>query len=120
MSEDSREASERLQCISIMPYCAQATYILFPSCRVRSSGCFGSPPPPSSGKLLGALLENQTSRLRWSRSWTRAKQRQLRRQDGGLLHSAAAAFVAFAIALPLLARKMRDGKSVRISPGRIM
>jgi len=31
-----------------------------------------------------------------------------------------AALAVFAKALPLLARKMRDGKSVRISPGRIM
>jgi hypothetical protein len=41
-------------------------------------------------------------------------------QDGGFLHSAAEALASFAIALPLLARKMRDGKSVRISPERIM
>ena len=116
------EVSEWLRDISMMPWCTQVTHLLFPSCRVRSSGCLWSPPPPSSGDVLGALLENQTSRLRESKSWTRAKQRQLRRQDGGLLHSAVAALAALAKALPplLLARKMRDGKSVRISPGRIM
>jgi hypothetical protein len=37
-----------------------------------------------------------------------------------MLHSAAVAFAAFAKVLPLLVRKMRDGKSVRISPGRIV
>ena len=104
----------------MMLWHAQAAYLLFPNCNVRSSGVFLSLPPHGSGELLGALLENQTSRLRWSKSWTRAKQRQLRRQDGGLLHSATEALAAFAMALPLLARKMRNGKSVRISPGRIM
>jgi hypothetical protein len=98
--------------------------LLFPSCKVRSSGGLLSPLPPppplGSGEPLGALLENHTSRLSWSRSWTRAKQRQLRKQAGGLLQSAAAALAALAMALPLFARKMRDGKSVRISPGRIM
>jgi hypothetical protein len=44
----------------------------------------------------------------------------LRKQAGGLLQSTAAALAALAMALPLFARKMRDGKSVRISPGRIM
>jgi hypothetical protein len=93
--------------------------LLFPSCKVRSSGGLLSL-PLGSGMPRGALLENHTSRLSWSRSWTRAKQRQLRKQAGGLLQSAAAALAALAMALPLFARKMRDGKSVRISPGRIM
>jgi len=78
------------------------------------------PPLPGSGKPRGTLLENHTSRLIWSKSWTRAKQRQLRKHAGGLLQSAAAALAVLFIALPLFARKMRDGKSVRISPGRII
>jgi len=65
---DVHGESEWLRDISIMLCYTYLIHLLFPSCRVRSSGCLGSPPPPNSGELLGALLENQTSRLRESKS----------------------------------------------------